>query len=257
MRPAVPRLWLAQIRAWPNFVTSPIEGSMRIAGIDGCPVGWLRLQSDGTEVTAGIFVTASELFVDAESFDAIAIDIPIGLPDSAPRAVDSIARKLIQPRGSSVFPAPLRTTLAAADYADACARSRDACGKALSRQAFAILPKVRDVDTALYSRPELRARVYEVHPEVSFRIWSGAPLVEPKRSGLGFIQRLALVNAVFPEAFTRIRREVSRRSAADDDILDAFAALWTASRIVQGTAVMLPHAEPPVDSTGLPMRMLA
>jgi predicted RNase H-like nuclease len=65
------------------------------------------------------------------------------------------------------------------------------------------------------------------------------------------------VNAVFPGAFERVRRDISRRSAADDDILDAFAALWTAGRIEQGTAVTLPHADPPVDSVGLPMQMLA
>ena len=47
------------------------------------------------------------------------------------------------------------------------------------------------------------------------------------------------------------------RIAADDDILDAFAALWTAEHVVRGTAETLPHAEPPVDGAGLPMRMLA
>jgi predicted RNase H-like nuclease len=229
----------------------------RVAGIDGCPAGWLRLECEDGIVGAKVFATASELFGDAERFCVLAIDIPIGLPDSVPRAVDIIARKLIQPRGSSVFPAPARSTLAAEDYADACARSRIACGKALSQQAFAILPKIREVDYMLRTKPELRTRVYEVHPEVCFRTWSAAPLAEPKKSGLGFTVRLGLVNAVFPGAFERVRRDISRRSAADDDILDAFAALWTAGRIEQGTAVTLPHADPPVDSVGLPMQMLA
>lgn len=229
----------------------------RIAGIDGCPAGWLRLERDESTVSATVFATASELFADADRFRVVAIDIPIGLPDAVPRAVDAVARKLIQPRGSSVFPAPTRSTLAATDYADACARSRCASGKALSRQAFAILPKIREVDTALRTQPELRGRVYEVHPEVCFRTWNGAPLTEPKRSGLGFTARLGLVNHAFPGAFDHIRRAINRRSAADDDILDAFAALWTAGRIAQGTAVTLPHSDPPVDSAGLPMQMLA
>lgn len=230
---------------------------MRIAGVDGCPAGWLRLERDESDVSAAVFARASALFADADRFDAIAIDIPIGLPDASPRGVDSVARKLIQPRGSSVFPAPPRATLEATDYADACARSRTACGKALSRQAFAILPKIRDVDVELRTRPELQARVFEVHPELSFRMWSGTPLLEPKKSGLGFTARLGLVNAAFPDAFARIRREIGRRTAADDDILDAFAALWTAERIARGTAETLPHADPPVDGAGLPMRMLA
>ena len=230
---------------------------MRIAGIDGCPAGWLRLEREDSAITAAVFATASELFADADRFRVLAIDIPIGLPDSTPRAVDMVARKFIQPRGSSVFPAPPRSVLAAADYADACARSRVACGKALSRQAFAILPKIREVDSALRARPELQRRVYEVHPQVCFRTWSDAPLLESKRAGLGFTARLGLVDAAFPGAFERVRRAISRRDAADDDILDAFAALWTAARIAQGTAVTLPHVDPPVDSVGLPMQMLA
>jgi predicted RNase H-like nuclease len=229
----------------------------RLAGIDGCPAGWLRLESEEGTISVRVFPTASELFADADRFRVLAIDIPIGLPDSAPRAVDLVARKLIQPRGSSVFPAPPRSTLAATDYADACARARVACGKALSQQAFAILPKIREVDTAMRTRPELTARVYEVHPEVCFRTWSAASLREPKKSGLGFTARLGLVNAVFPGEFERVRRDIGRRTAADDDILDAFAALWTAGRIARGTAITLPHADPPVDSAGLPMQMLA
>jgi predicted RNase H-like nuclease len=99
--------------------------------------------------------------------------------------------------------------------------------------------------------------VYEVHPEVCFRTWNAAPLTEPKKSGLGFSTRFALVQSGFPEAFERVRRDIGRRMVADDDILDAFAALWTAGRIKQGTAVTLPHVDPPIDSAGLPMQMLA
>lgn len=229
---------------------------MKIAGIDGCRAGWLRLESSDDVVTAKIFRNATEMFRDAESFAVLAIDIPIGLPEEGCRAVDTAARKFIQPRGSSVFPAPVRATLVASDYADACARSVAACGKSLSRQAFAILPKIREVDEALRERPELRTRVREVHPEVSFRSWNGAPLMEPKKTGFGFVARLKLVESAFAGASERVRREVPRNLASDDDILDAFAALWTANRIVAGQAITLPNATPPIDSAGLPMQML-
>ena len=39
------------------------------------------------------------------------------------------------------------------------------------------------------------------------------------------------------------------------DILDAFAALWTAERIAAGRARTLPE-QPPMDDTGLPMRIV-
>src|SRR3954468_22859642 len=101
---------------------------MRVAGIDGCPAGWLRLERTSTGVTVALFPSASAMFRDADDFAVLAIDIPIGLPDGAGRAVDTLARTLIQPRGSSVFPAPARATLGAVNYVDACARSRAACG---------------------------------------------------------------------------------------------------------------------------------
>jgi predicted RNase H-like nuclease len=41
---------------------------------------------------------------------------------------------------------------------------------------------------------------------------------------------------------------------ADDDIYDAFAALWTAERIHAGTAEVIPDV-PEIDSFGLEMRM--
>lgn len=90
-----------------------------------------------------------------------------------------------------------------------------------------------------------------------FSSWSGAPLLDSKKSGFGFATRLRLVEARFPGQFDLVRRSVGRRAAADDDILDAFAALWTAERIFHGAARMFPEPPTPRDSMGLPMEMLA
>lgn len=233
---------------------------MRIGGIDGCPAGWLRLQRDEStpHVSAAVFGTADELFKDAECFAVLTIDIPIGLPDSGPRDCDLKARAFIQPRGSSVFPAPVRATLGATEYREACKRSEAASGKSLSRQAFAILPKIREVDAFLRSTTvDVRLRIREVHPEVCFRAWNGAPMMDSKKSGLGFTTRLALVESRYPGQFTSTRRAIERRAATDDDILDAFAALWTAERIVGGSAICLSGDNPPIDGAGLRMEILA
>lgn len=37
------------------------------------------------------------------------------------------------------------------------------------------------------------------------------------------------------------------------DILDAFAALWSADRIARGLALRFPEGEPARDASGLPM----
>ena len=72
-------------------------------------------------------------------------------PPTGRGAADLEARRRLGPRRSSVFPAPARAVLAAATYEEACALSRAACGKAISKQLFNILPKIREVD-ALVTR---------------------------------------------------------------------------------------------------------
>ena len=52
----------------------------------------------------------------------------------------------------------------------------------VSRQGFAIFPKIREIDALLRARPDLLPRVYEVHPELAF--WAlngGRPLTLPKK----------------------------------------------------------------------------
>lgn len=115
----------------------------RIGGVDGCPIGWLRLEASllGQTVTPAVFTSAKELIDGSSQFSVLTIDIPIGLPTVGPRACDIMARRFIQPRGSSVFPAPVRSVLDAESYVHACELSQAACGKSLSKQTFAILPK--------------------------------------------------------------------------------------------------------------------
>lgn len=47
----------------------------------------------------------------------------------------------------------------------------------------------------------------------------------------------------------------AKKHVADDDILDAIAALWTATRVACGEAETLPEA-PPTDSTDLRMEIV-
>jgi predicted RNase H-like nuclease len=187
----------------------------------------------------------------------IAIDIPIGLTEAGARECDELARdRLGAKRGTSVFPAPVRTALHAASYPEAQAASVIAQKKGVSKQAFAIYPKIREVDDELHADVALRGRVFEIHPELTFSSWYGIPIVCSKRTPEGHAIRRALIDEHFgPDAFETARKQVNRRHAADDDIADAFAALWTAQRIVRGESQTLP-LDPPFDSHGLPMRMV-
>ena len=55
-------------------------------------------------------------------------------------------RLLGKPRSSSVFPAPVRATLKATNYEEACRLSMNAHGKSMSKQAYEIIAKIREVD---------------------------------------------------------------------------------------------------------------
>jgi predicted RNase H-like nuclease len=156
---------------------------------------------------------------------------------------------------SSVFPAPVRATLSATSYEMACIQSQRVCDQKISRQTYGILPRVRDVDMLLRESPELLKSVHEVHPEVCFAHWNDRrPLQYPKKSGFGFMERFAMVERVFGSSPYQVRAAVTRKQATDDDILDAFAALWTAQRIYNGTATPVIDADDR-DEFGLPMQM--
>ena len=228
---------------------------MEVAGVDGCKAGWLTVRVDATDHLRvrdiSISTTFQGLLDSTSDCAAVAIDIPIGLPDAAARQADVLARRAIGPRRSSVFPAPVRATLAASTYEEACRLSERASGRKLSKQAFAILPKVREVDMLM--KPALQDRVVEVHPEVSFWALNGRRTLEFwKRKPQGAQERLRILAPAFADSIPALR---SPKGSGLDDLYDACAAAWTAGRIAYGTEERLPP-DPDLDSTGLRMEIV-
>lgn len=224
-----------------------------IAGVDGCGSRWLAIaQEPGRRQYVAKVLQTEELV--AQSWDLIAIDIPIGLPDRGAREADVAARKFIKPRGSSVFAAPIRPALSAQSWREACAITCAHDGRRISQQTFAILPKIREVDSYIRST-SLRDRLFEVHPEVSFAAWNRGPMLFPKRDRRGHDARRILIASYFgAEAFDSVRGQVTGQGVAADDIADAFAALWSANRLLIGAAERFPAA-PQYDSLGLAMHI--
>ena len=224
-------------------------------GVDGCREGWIAASRTGAGNLALRRISALTELGDAR---VIAIDTPIGLVEAGQRECDQQARRALGRRSSCVFTAPIRPFLDATTYGEACAIGRSAPGnhgKALSKQAWNIMPKVRGIDHLLQSTPALRRVVYEVHPEVTFLELSGGVSLLSKKTPAGRASRSALLAEPFGVgvlAATDRRRELRCEA---DDILDAIVALWTAERIAAGTARSLP-AEPPTDRCGLPMRIM-
>src|ERR1700687_4864452 len=124
---------------------------MFVAGVDGCRAGWVRFAVEVTSLATSVDVLDLPELLRSRLPDlaCLGIDIPIGLLDG-PRACDKAARKLLgQPRGSSVFPAPCRAAVHAATYEKASADNRQKTGRRLSKQAWGIVPKIKQVDDAI------------------------------------------------------------------------------------------------------------
>ncbi len=241
---------------------SAAVGAPAIAiGVDGCPAGWffVALEPSGRS-RWGIVRTLADLVGETSEPARVFVDIPIGLLDGpGPRECDPIARRALgSRRASSVFPAPARPVLDAVDYEDAKRLSRRATDKALSRQAFAILPKCREVDRLLRGDAKARRIVREIHPEVCFWAFGGRrPMEHNKKTEEGFRERIELLKRIRPAAKQEVEemlRQFRRREVARDDAVDALAAALTASAPAAALRTLPP--QPRVDRAGLRMEMV-
>ncbi|HET7531284.1 MAG TPA: DUF429 domain-containing protein [Mycobacteriales bacterium] len=219
---------------------------MRVLGVDGCPGGWIAVLVDGDDVEWTYAADIRDLL--STDVTAVGIDIPIGLPDAGTRACDVAARRLLGPRRSSVFAAPIRAVLGCASYAEARALLAALGGPSMSAQAFGIVRAVRQVDDAL--SPADSHRVIEVHPELVLRSLAPSDL-PPKKTADGGAQRLAALRAVWRDVDDLVAE--APRPARREDAIDALAVAIGAGRWLRDEATVLGDDE--TDTRGLPMRI--
>ena len=207
---------------------------MIAVGADGCKAGWAAVAVDEEGVVAaGVYGSAAEVVEAFPEAAAFGFDMPIGLPEHGVRTTDAAARAFVGPRRASVFAAPPREVLELT-YADAVARCAVLGAPGVSRQAYALGPKILELEPLAAAEP----RVVEVHPECSFRELNGAPLEHPKTTWAGFRMRVRLLEAA----------GIAVPEWADLPILDtvdAAAAAWSARRVARGEAAFLPDGAQP------------
>ena len=210
-----------------------------VLGVDACPAGWVGvvLSRDGVHalVRAEIGALVCAAADDSGPLQVVAIDIPIGLADAGTRQADLLARKAAGPRRASVFVTPVRAALQADTYAEALTLSRTLTGRGISTQAFRLRDKILQVDSWRERSP---CRVVEAHPELSFAAMAGAPLSDSKSTWAGAVRRRDLLAANGLDLVDDLG--LSGRRVGVDDVLDAAAVAWTATRVAVGTARRLP-----------------
>ena len=189
-------------------------------GVDGCRSGWFSVGFDGNGCyELKVFPAFSELLDCYRDARLILVDIPIGLlKNGEGRECDTEARKILcHPRSSSVFTAPTRQTVKQAakspgDYDCANVTELRFAGKGISKQAFAIAPKIAQVDNLLRCRnPNATPKVREVHPEICF--WAlnkGCAMKCGKKSKSGEEERIRVLKQFEPRT-CKIYRKACRR----------------------------------------------
>jgi len=232
------------------------RGVPTVVGVDGRRGGWavavvrgtperaelLRFASvDGQDDTAPLFALAR-----AAGAAAVGLDVPVGLPESAWRPADLLAKRRLGRASARVFLVPPRAVLAAPDYATARRTCREVTGgRGLSAQTWGIRRPVLALDAGLAADPWARGHAVETHPELSFAALAGRVL-ERKQSAEGRGARLAALRGWLPGL-------AEDDVPAGDDHLDAAACAWSALRWAAGCAEVL-GGEP--DARGLPQRIV-
>ena len=218
-----------------------------VAGVDGCRGAWLAAVADGADVFWRLVPTFRALYDDS-ALTVIAIDVPIGLPESGRRECDRQARSALGRRGASVFAAPVRPVLGCATYAEARTVLAALGGASMSAQAFGIVRAVRDVDGCVQADDD--DRIVETHPELAFQLLSGGRLAA-KKSTAGQAARIRALTGRWADLLHVLERVPA--AVPLDDALDALACLWVAERWAAGHRRTLGDGER--DVRNLPMRI--
>lgn len=201
---------------------------MRVLGIDACRGRWLAVALENGRFEGARLDADLAALVDAwPDVAAVGVDIPIGVPEVPTRAADRAARAFVGERRSSVFPTFPRVVLDAPTYEEAKALCVERGWPRPSLQSYGMRHRILEV-AGLAAGDE---RVFEVHPEVSFRQLAGRPLA-PKTTGLGASERRAALAAA--------GIELPDLPYPEDDVLDAAVAAWSAGRRARGRALPLP-----------------
>lgn len=223
-----------------------------VVGIDGCRGGWIAAGQavQGGEVRAVVEKRLKDILVEYPGFRFVCVDTPLGLTESGSRRCDELIRSELSERASSVFPAINRPLIQCRSKKEFWrkAKSLDNCRPSIMSPT--LLPRTRELDELLDDEL-LRRKVWEVHPEWSFRKMNESSLSFSKKDQCGIKERRLLLHRAFGfDVAADVAFQVSGSRAEPDDILDSLAALWTCWRLAKHECVFLPPEPFPVDRCG-------
>lgn len=200
---------------------------MEVAGVDGCPAGWLMVKYVSGTFYYQIHQHFDELASANPNLARILIDIPVGLASPRyPRTIDQKLRKQLGRRSSTVFNTPVRAAIYAPNFRGARSVNKQLTGKSLSIQSLHLIDKIKQVDQYLMKAVSKTPKIYESHPELCFKsLNQGNTLLSKKTTKEGLRDRLSLLCSYEPSIkyhYQDIITGTLRKRVRRDDIIDAF-----------------------------------
>lgn len=221
-----------------------------VAGVSGTrtPAGWVLVVLGEAGLDRIRLVSdLPSLLEEAADAETIAVDLPLGHDDleDGIRAADRAARQRV-PWPDTVWMVPPLELLEAADLASARKRARDEGWPEPAEELFAIRDRVQAVNDAGDDR------LVEFHPELSYQALEadageGEGLEYMPDNRRGRYERLRLLYEVDlrpARAFGGVGR------ASPMDVLEATVGAWTARRVEDGEAGVVPEDPPQDPGTG-------
>jgi len=228
-------------------------------GIDGCKGKWLAVAISRNKFEVAIHENIAEICHKYSVADSVIIDMPIGLPERIEDIrPDGKLRKLLKGKASSVFNTPCRQAVYAPDYTQAIEENKKVLGLAISPLAYAIVPKIREIDVFLKENPDWKNRLVESHPEYCFALLNqGKPVLEKKKKPDGKAVRLSLLSEYYAEScnvIEQFQKTISGSTSKTDDVIDALvlAVIGTLGLLYEFTTV---PEKPMKDAKGLYMQI--
>ena len=210
-----------------------------VIGIDGASTGWIAsIGSARSKCLSTItFSESLDRLLSGYPNSVVVIDMPIELnKKNYLRQCDVLAKKYLGRNfQSSVFIPPLKKVLQCSTYQEANKLSKEITGKGLSKQSWYLKNKINEVRTV----SKKYNKVYEGHPECSFKMLKNETLFAKKKSVLGIFERIDLLRKAGLDP-SSMRIEIEKNSKIKiDDILDSMVLFITALRIFEGNYLCL------------------
>ena len=210
-----------------------------LIGVDGTSAGWVASIGNSQKKclsTIKFLEKLDELFSDHPD-SLIVIDMPIELNEkNYLRECDILAKRYLGKNfQSSIFIPPLKKVLKCDNYEQANSLSKKIAGKGLSKQSWHLKNKISEVQDLC----KLSNKIYEGHPECSFKMLKNASLEAKKKSVKGIFERLDLLRKVGLDPLSTSLKLENNSAIKIDDVLDSMVLFITALRIVEGNHLCL------------------